>query len=133
MNLQGIEFKEGDVFNYENEKLVFVRWKRGAKTMVVEKLNGEEWSYRGGLYDTYEVLERGTQLPSKKGNKEYEDEFYALRSGELFVMVNNNGRGELYKFIEYTRSGKITASFALDSSKKMTIGKGLKVVKLSSI
>ena len=123
-----IAMNENDVFEYLELGLVaFVRWKRGMKSFeAVQISTGKVYNCRTNLHsDPFNVV--GIYIKDSMPN-----DYDKLKPGDLFVIQNKN-TSELFKFVEFGRTGKIKAVNPVYPERKFTIDSSFEVTLLKNI
>ena len=123
-----IAMNENDVFNYlELGEVSFVRWKRGMKSFeAIQVSTGKVYNCRTNLHSIpFKVV--GIYIKDK-----VENDIDKLQPGDLFVIQNKN-TAELFKFVEFSRSGKIKAVNPVYTEKKFTIDPSFEVTLIKKL
>jgi hypothetical protein len=123
-----INMRKNDVFRYMNlGEVSFVRWKRGMKSFEATQVaTGRSYSCRTNMHESqFDVL--GIFIEEKKPN-----DINKLQPGNLFIIQNRN-TAEIFKFVEFGRTGKIKAVNPVYEERKFTIDNSFEITLLKNI
>ena len=123
------EMNEGDVFLSEGKEFVFKKINQGSKSFIGKLKSDETKGYRFRMSSMFRT--KKFEVIGKVKIKKIQTDIELLRKGDLFV-IKASKCAELFRFKEFTRSGKIKAINPLTND-SFTIARDFTVKLVSNL
>jgi len=128
----GYALAKGDMLNSPSlGDVYFERWNRGMQSyLCVQISTGKRYKTRVAFNnDTYNVI--GTYKIETIKDK-FTNDYKNMTEGDLFLIERKNAC-EVFKFVSYGRTGKITACSPVDDTKQWGIDTSFVAIKVSNL
>lgn len=128
------ELRKGDVMQSMGlGQVYFEEWKRGMQSYVCVQIStGKRYKTRvSNAYDEKFTIIGSYKIETAKDK--FGDDSQNMVKGDLFIIDKGKKACEMFRFVDYGKTGKINASLPMDETKVWSIDKSFTCIKVAKL